>query len=109
MRKTNYIFPSDNVIWQYKVGAESEREWIYYAVFASLFSCLVSGITYTLSKSGRPAIFARDPDANALEFTQVDKWSLFQVINFAIYILNGCNVSIILFRHQRDLYIILYK
>ncbi|KAF4357121.1 glyoxylase I 4 [Cannabis sativa] len=31
-----------------------------------------AGIPYTLSKSGRPAIFARDPDANALEFTQVD-------------------------------------
>lgn len=30
------------------------------------------GIPYTLSKSGRPAIFTRDPDANALEFTQVD-------------------------------------
>ncbi|BBH08247.1 Lactoylglutathione lyase / glyoxalase I family protein [Prunus dulcis] len=29
-------------------------------------------IPYTLSKSGRPAIFTRDPDANALEFTQVD-------------------------------------
>ncbi|OVA04471.1 Glyoxalase-like domain [Macleaya cordata] len=31
-----------------------------------------AGVPYTLSKSGRPAIFARDPDANALEFTQVD-------------------------------------
>ncbi|XP_008677912.3 uncharacterized protein [Zea mays] len=30
-----------------------------------------AGISYTLSKSGRPAIFARDPDGNALEFTQV--------------------------------------
>ncbi|XP_058085307.1 glyoxylase I 4 [Magnolia sinica] len=30
-----------------------------------------AGISYTLSKSGRPAIFARDPDENALEFTQV--------------------------------------
>ncbi|XP_006657461.1 uncharacterized protein YwkD [Oryza brachyantha] len=30
-----------------------------------------AGIRYTLSKSGRPAIFARDPDENALEFTQV--------------------------------------
>ncbi|CAI9759067.1 unnamed protein product [Fraxinus pennsylvanica] len=29
------------------------------------------GIPYTLSRSGRPAIFTRDPDANALEFTQV--------------------------------------
>ncbi|XP_022932045.1 uncharacterized protein LOC111438358 isoform X3 [Cucurbita moschata] len=31
-----------------------------------------AGIPYTLSKSGRPAISTRDPDANALEFTQVD-------------------------------------
>ncbi|KAG6590012.1 hypothetical protein SDJN03_15435, partial [Cucurbita argyrosperma subsp. sororia] len=31
-----------------------------------------AGIPYTLSKSGRPAIFTRDPDANALEFTQLD-------------------------------------
>ncbi|KAG8376179.1 hypothetical protein BUALT_Bualt09G0036300 [Buddleja alternifolia] len=31
-----------------------------------------TGIPYTLSRSGRPAIFTRDPDANALEFTQVD-------------------------------------
>ncbi|KAL3535580.1 hypothetical protein ACH5RR_004041 [Cinchona calisaya] len=30
-----------------------------------------AGIAYTLSRSGRPAIFTRDPDANALEFTQV--------------------------------------
>lgn len=30
-----------------------------------------AGVPYTLSKSGRPAIFTRDPDANALEFTQV--------------------------------------
>ncbi|KAL3642781.1 hypothetical protein CASFOL_013596 [Castilleja foliolosa] len=30
------------------------------------------GIAYTLSRSGRPAIFTRDPDSNALEFTQVD-------------------------------------
>ncbi|KAK6944794.1 Glyoxalase/fosfomycin resistance/dioxygenase domain [Dillenia turbinata] len=29
-------------------------------------------IPYTLSKSGRPAIFMRDPDANALEFVQLD-------------------------------------
>ncbi|ESW26619.1 hypothetical protein PHAVU_003G134400 [Phaseolus vulgaris] len=29
-------------------------------------------IPYTLSRSGRPAIFTRDPDANALEFTQID-------------------------------------
>ncbi|KAJ7955919.1 Lactoylglutathione lyase / glyoxalase I family protein [Quillaja saponaria] len=31
-----------------------------------------AGIPYTLSLSGRPAIFTRDPDTNALEFTQVD-------------------------------------
>ncbi|CAM8904170.1 unnamed protein product [Rhodiola kirilowii] len=31
-----------------------------------------SGHPYTLSRSGRPAIFTRDPDANALEFTQVE-------------------------------------
>ncbi|OAE19303.1 hypothetical protein AXG93_1860s1120 [Marchantia polymorpha subsp. ruderalis] len=30
-----------------------------------------AGISFTLSKSGRPAIFARDPDGNALEFTQL--------------------------------------
>lgn len=28
-----------------------------------------AGISYTLSKSGRAALFARDPDGNALEFT----------------------------------------
>lgn len=32
----------------------------------------VSGIPYTLSKSGRPAIFFRDPDANALELVQLE-------------------------------------
>ncbi|NP_001351916.1 uncharacterized protein LOC101500266 [Cicer arietinum] len=32
-----------------------------------------TGIPYTLSRSGRPAIFTRDPDANALEFTQIDE------------------------------------
>ncbi|KAK7388221.1 hypothetical protein VNO78_23031 [Psophocarpus tetragonolobus] len=31
-----------------------------------------AGIPYTLSRSGRPALFTRDPDANALEFTQVN-------------------------------------
>ena len=29
-----------------------------------------SGIAYTLSQSGRTALFCRDPDANALEFIQ---------------------------------------
>ena len=28
------------------------------------------GVAYTLSKSGRPALFCRDPDGNALEFVQ---------------------------------------
>ncbi|GMQ06065.1 hypothetical protein CsSME_00050799 [Camellia sinensis var. sinensis] len=31
-----------------------------------------AGIPYTLSRSGRPAIFFRDPDANALEFAEFD-------------------------------------
>ncbi|XP_058213610.1 glyoxylase I 4 isoform X2 [Rhododendron vialii] len=31
-----------------------------------------AGIPYTLSRSGRPAIFFRDPDTNALEFAQFD-------------------------------------
>ncbi|KAA8534815.1 hypothetical protein F0562_029743 [Nyssa sinensis] len=31
-----------------------------------------AGVPYTLSRSGRPAIFTRDPDTNALEFTQVE-------------------------------------
>ncbi|MFS7991284.1 putative glyoxalase/Bleomycin resistance protein/Dihydroxybiphenyl dioxygenase [Helianthus anomalus] len=30
-----------------------------------------AGIPYTLSRSGRPALFTRDPDTNALEFTQI--------------------------------------
>lgn len=29
-----------------------------------------SGIRYTLSKSGRPALFCRDPDGNTLEFIE---------------------------------------
>jgi len=29
-----------------------------------------AGITYTLSKSGRRALFCRDPDGNALEFIE---------------------------------------
>jgi glyoxylase I family protein len=29
------------------------------------------GIAYTLSRSGRQALFCRDPDGNALEFVQV--------------------------------------
>jgi len=31
-----------------------------------------AGITYTLSSSGRRALFCRDPDGNALEFTAID-------------------------------------
>ncbi|XP_057537785.1 glyoxylase I 4 [Amaranthus tricolor] len=31
-----------------------------------------AGIPYTLSRSGRPAIFFRDPDSNALEFAEFD-------------------------------------
>lgn len=30
------------------------------------------GITYTLSKSGRRALFCRDPDGNALEFIEIE-------------------------------------
>ena len=30
-----------------------------------------AGIEYTLSRSGRPALFCRDPDGNALEFVQI--------------------------------------
>ncbi|XP_024372715.1 glyoxylase I 4 [Physcomitrium patens] len=30
-----------------------------------------AGISYTFSASGRPAIFTRDPDGNALEFAQL--------------------------------------
>jgi len=29
-----------------------------------------AGIAYTLSKSGRSALFCRDPDGNALEFVE---------------------------------------
>lgn len=31
---------------------------------------LSAGVTFTLSQSGRQALFCRDPDANALEFIQ---------------------------------------
>ena len=30
----------------------------------------VAGVTYTRSKSGRKALFCRDPDGNALEFVE---------------------------------------
>lgn len=32
-----------------------------------------AGIVYTLSRSGRKALFCRDPDGNALEFTEQDQ------------------------------------
>ena len=31
-----------------------------------------AGMSYTASKSGRAALFCRDPDANTLEFVEVD-------------------------------------
>jgi catechol 2,3-dioxygenase-like lactoylglutathione lyase family enzyme len=31
-----------------------------------------AGVTYTASKSGRAALFCRDPDANTLEFVEAD-------------------------------------
>lgn len=31
-----------------------------------------AGVTYTASKSGRAALFCRDPDANTLEFVEVN-------------------------------------
>ena len=31
-----------------------------------------AGVSYTTSKSGRAAMFCRDPDANTLEFVEVD-------------------------------------
>ena len=33
-----------------------------------------AGIKYTASKSGRPAIFFRDPDMNCLECVEVAPW-----------------------------------
>jgi glyoxylase I family protein len=30
-----------------------------------------AGVTYTLSQSGRRALFCRDPDDNALEFVEL--------------------------------------
>jgi len=32
-----------------------------------------AGVAYTLSQSGRPALFCRDPDRNALEFIAVEQ------------------------------------
>ena len=41
--------------------------------FAQLVERLdMAGIAYTLSQSGRRALFCRDPDQNALEFIAVD-------------------------------------
>lgn len=52
-----------------------------------LFFCsfYISGIPYTLSRSGRPAIFTRDPDTNALEFTQVDCWNVLLFLAWTQY------------------------
>ncbi|KAL6754632.1 Glyoxalase/Bleomycin resistance protein/Dihydroxybiphenyl dioxygenase [Haematococcus lacustris] len=33
-----------------------------------------SGVPYTMSMSGRPAVFFRDPDANCLEVVQQQQW-----------------------------------
>ena len=33
-----------------------------------------AGIQYTMSKSGRPAVFFRDPDANVLELAEMGIW-----------------------------------
>lgn len=33
------------------------------------------GVAYTLSKSGRRALFCRDPDGNALEFIEAPTWN----------------------------------
>ena len=39
---------------------------------AQLIECLdKAGIVYTLSQSGRGALFCRDPDGNALEFIEI--------------------------------------
>ncbi|MFZ2542300.1 MAG: VOC family protein [Gallionella sp.] len=41
--------------------------------FAKLIERLdQAGVTYTLSQSGRRALFCRDPDGNALEFIEVN-------------------------------------
>ena len=34
------------------------------------FRLEVSGIAHTVSRSGRKAVFCRDPDGNGLEFTE---------------------------------------
>jgi glyoxylase I family protein len=33
-----------------------------------------AGVPYTRSKSGRPAVFFRDPDANTLEVVEIESW-----------------------------------
>jgi len=39
---------------------------------SELISCLKeAGVAYTLSQSGRRALFCRDPDMNALEFIEI--------------------------------------
>ncbi len=32
-----------------------------------------AGVAYTLSRSGRRALFCRDPDGNALEFVEIHR------------------------------------
>ena len=41
--------------------------YLHLLVFTYLHVLLRAGIPYTMSKSGRPVIFTRDPDGNALE------------------------------------------
>ena len=33
-----------------------------------------AGVVYTMSKSGRKAMFFRDPDMNCLEFVEMEAW-----------------------------------
>lgn len=46
------------------VGVDSVKN------LAKLLEC--SGINFTMSRSGRQALFCRDPDGNGLEFVQTD-------------------------------------
>jgi hypothetical protein len=39
-----------------------------------MFVAIHAGIKYTESKSGRPAIFFRDPDDNCLEAVEINQW-----------------------------------
>lgn len=52
-------------------GGRDRHTAIYLRDIASLRAALdTAGIEYTLSRSGRAALFCRDPDGNALEFIQ---------------------------------------